>query len=244
MKYIAALLTLFLILPVIAQPPVSPYCGTQMLYFQHQESPDLPGYEELVNAPSGNAEIDENITIKSTDGPVLIDSYILPSGSLSQATYLLKGLRTFTTYHYVDTASGTTRINFTAFQRFQNGTEIIFYSQLSDDIDALTVSPYTTYRVSQQDLKLSPTDRLGIKVYGETTHAANVKLHFVYQGAVHTSHFMSGSFYCEETKINAQVGPGSMAATPLSPYTPIVALIIIAIAFYIRSKGFNIRGRR
>lgn len=195
MKLLVSLLvsTIFVIGIVGAQGPV---CGGQTLYFQHQNSPDIPGYEELINYPSGNAQEDENITIKNTDGPVLIDAYIMPAGSLSQATLLLKGLRVFTTYHYVDGASGTTQINFTAFQRFENGTEVVFYSQLTDDINSLTATDYTTYRVSQQDLILNPTDRLGIKVYGQTTHSAPVKLHFVYQGTTNTSHFESGFFEC------------------------------------------------
>lgn len=178
-----------------------PVCGQQTLYFQHQNTTDIPGYEELINFPSGNAEVDENISIKNTDGPVLIDTYIMPVGSVSKATLLLKGLREFTTYHYVDGASGTTRINFTAFQRFQNGTEVVFYSQLTDDINSLIPDVYTTYRVSQQDLVLNPTDRLGIKIYGQTTHSAPVKLHFVYQGTSNTSHFESGYFDCPEESL-------------------------------------------
>lgn len=196
MKWLFAISVLIMLaIPVLAQGPV---CGSQMLYFQHNESTSPPGYEELINYPSGNAQVDENITIKNTDGPVLIDAYIMPEGSLHDATMLLRGLRTFTTYHYVDSASGTTQINFTAFQRFSNGTEIVFYSQLTDDINSLTPTDYVTYRVSQQDLKLSPSDRLGIKVYGQTTHSAPVKLYFVYQGTTNTSHFMSGFFECPD----------------------------------------------
>lgn len=196
---------LLVVAPAIAQGPV---CGSQTLYFQHQASPDIPGYEELMNYPSGNAQVDENITIKNTDGPVLIDAYIMPAGSLADATMLLKGLRVFTTFHYVDGASGTTQINFTAFQRFSNGTEVVFYSQLTDDIDSLTATAYTTYRVSQQDLVLTPTDRLGIKVYGQTTHSAPVKLHFIYQGTTNTSHFQSGVFECPNTQIGSALGQG------------------------------------
>lgn len=205
MKYLVCLVILVLLTaPVVAQGPV---CGSQTLYFQHQNAPDIPGYEELINYPSGNAQEDENVTIKNTDGPVLIDAYIMPAGSLSQATMLLKGLRVFTTYHYVDGASGTTQINFTAFQRFQNGTEVVFYSQLSDDINSLVPTDYTTYRVSQQDLKLNPTDRLGIKVYGQTTHSAPITLHFIYQGTTNTSHFESGFFECPETVGQPDEGP-------------------------------------
>jgi hypothetical protein len=211
----------------------SPVCGSQTLYFQHQNSPDIPGYEELMNYPSGNAQVDETITIKNTDGPVLIDSYIMPAGSLASATVLTKGLRTFTTFHYVDGASGTTQINFTAFQRFQNGTEIVFYSQLTEDIDSLTPIAYTTYRVSQQDLQLAPTDRLGIKVYGQTTHSAPVILHFVYQGTTNTSHFQSGFFECPGITTKS-VTVYSMNRVPLPISLPIFAILSCIAIFAMR----------
>lgn len=195
-KTIFVLLCFFIIELAGAQNPI---CGQQDLYFQHQNSPDIINYEELINYPSGEAQIDENITIKNTDGPILIDSYIMPPGSLESTTMLLRGLRVFTTFHYVDTSVGTTRINFTAFQRFKNGTEVVFYSQLSDDINSLISSDYTTYRISQQNLTISPTDRLGIKIYGQTTHSSPVTLHFVYQGTTNASHFKSGFFECPET---------------------------------------------
>lgn len=202
MRKIAAIVSLLLLVCVAsAQTPV---CGTNVLYFQHNLSTSPAGYEELINYPSGNTEQDENITIKNTDGPVLIDAYIMPEGSLASATELLRGLREFDTYHYVDTASGVTRINYTAFRRFPNGTEHVFYSQTTEDINALTTTAYTTYRVSQDDLKLSHTDRLGIKIYGQTTHAANVKLHFVYQGMGNASHFHSGFFECPTPPVNDQ----------------------------------------
>ena len=211
MRFPIALLisTIFIVCVVSAQTSV---CGQQTLYFQHQNTPDIPGYEELMNFPSGNAQVDENITIKNTDGPVLIDAYIMPAGSVADSTILMKGLRTFRTFHYVDGASGTTQINFTAFQRFSNGTEVVFYSQLTDDINALTATDYTTYRVSQQDLVLHPTDRLGIKIYGQTTHSSYVKLHFIYQGTTNTSHFESGFFECPTTTIPSPDSSGSGGA--------------------------------
>lgn len=210
MKGYISILVIFVIFSSLASAQITPVCGQQTLYFQHQNTSDIPGYEELMNFPSGNPQVDENITIKNTDGPVLIDAYIMPTGSISKATILTKGLRTFTTFHYVDLASGTTQINFTAFQRFQNGTEVVFYSQLTDDINSLTATDYTTYRVSQQDVLLNPTDRLGIKVYGQTTHSSPVKLHFLYQGTTNTSHFVSGYFECPEHEEQNSLVPAGL----------------------------------
>lgn len=197
MRIEAALFLLVLIICIIPASAQIQVCGQETLYFEHNKTPDITNYEGLLNYPSGESQVEENITIKDTDGPVLIDTYIMPAGSLNEAHTLLKGLRVFNTVHYVDSAVGVTRINFTAFQRFSNGTEVVFYSQLSDDINSLSPDWYTTYRISQQDLPLNPTDRLGIKIYGQTTHSSPIKLYFIYQGSTNTSHFESGYFDCE-----------------------------------------------
>jgi hypothetical protein len=231
------ILVLALILTASAQMD---YCGVQTLYFQHQSVPDIPGYETLVNFPSGNAEVDESITIKNTDGPVLIDTYILPAGTMEHVTMLLRGLRVFTTFHYVNTATGTTVVNFTAFQRFSNGTEVNFYSQLSDDINSLVPSDYTTYRVSTQNLTITPSDRLGIKIYGQTTHSSPVVLHFVYQGQSNTSHFDSGFFVCKEPATVEDIDKAvnsSGGSEPVAIIFGIIGGLIGGILIYYRNKG-------
>lgn len=195
--------------PVLAQQS---WCGQQMLYFQQANVADpVSGYEELINFPSGNPTEDDNVTITSASGPVLIDAYIMPQGALQNVIQLNAGLRTFTTYHYVSTAVGTTRINFTAFQRFLNGTEVVFYSQLTEDINALTPQMYITNRVSPTNLKVNPTDQLGIKVYAQTDHPSPVTVHFLYQGTENVSHFMSGFFDCAGMTGQPDNGPAIMA---------------------------------
>lgn len=169
-----------------------------MLYFQQNSSVDPGGYEELQNYPSGLNQEDDNVTITSAMGPVLVDTYITPIGAMAEVTTLRKGLRIFNSYDYVSSASGITQINFTAFQRFSNGTEKVFYSQLSEDINALVPTVYVTNRVSQTDLQVNPTDRLGIKVYAQTTHPSPITVHFLYMGQTNVSHFMSGYFDCTQ----------------------------------------------
>jgi hypothetical protein len=226
-KLLLGFAILLCIIPIVsAQNSV---CGSNVLWFQHQNSPDIPDYEELLPYPSGEDQVDESVTIKNTDGPVLIDTYIMEAGSITDATILSKGLRTFLTYHYVDGASGITQINFTAFQRFQNGTEVVFYSQLTEDIDSLTPIAYTTYRVSPNDLILNPTDRLGIKVYGQTTHSSPITVHFLYQGVTNTSHFQTGYFECPYVSTRSgSVIP--MNRVPTSPLLPILG-ICLCLAF-------------
>lgn len=196
MKPYLVILALLLLItsPVIAQE--QSWCGVLPLYFQHNASTSPAGYEELINYPSGNTEVDENVTVINTGGIVLIDNYIMPENSLKDTTALLSGLRRYRIYAYVNTSPGVTQLNFTAFRRFANGTEQNFYTALSGDINDLTVTEYTFNYVSQVTLALDPTDRLGIRVSANTTHSSNVQVHWVYQGTTHTSHFESGYFVC------------------------------------------------
>lgn len=191
------ILFLALVCIVVSVPAQQTWCGVQTLYFQHNASTSPAGYEELINYPSGNPEVDESVTVINTGGPVLIDNYIIPEGSLKGTSALLEGLRRYRFYSYVSGASGVTQLNFTAFRRFANGTEQNFYTSMSGDIDALTVTEYDVNYVSQANLVLNPTDRLGIRVTANTSHSAPITIHWVYQGTAHASHFESGYFVCE-----------------------------------------------
>jgi hypothetical protein len=190
-------------MPVVAQQ--QSWCGIQTLYFQHNESTSPPGYEELIDYPSGNPEVDESVTVVNTGGLALIDNYIMPEGSMKSTEALLPGLRRYRFYSYVSGASGVTTLNFTAFRRFDNGTEQNFYSARSDDIDALAVTEYDLNYVSQSTLQINPTDRLGIRVYASTTHSAPITVHWVYQGTAHASHFESGYFVCPPQNVPVYV---------------------------------------
>lgn len=221
--YLAVLL-ICLFQPVAAQG--QSWCGIQTLYFQHNESTSPAGYEELINYPSGNSEVDESVSVINTGGPILIDNYIMPDGALLETTGLLEGLRRYTIYSYVSSNVGTTQLNFTAFRRFSNGTEQNFYTAMSGDIDALSVTEYTVNYVSQVPLALNPTDRLGIRVSANTSHSSPIIVHWVYQGTSHASNFMSGYFVCEEpTAIqNITYTQSENNATPLN-----VALLVAII---------------
>ena len=232
-------LTLTWIYTQTPSSPLSPsdaqtWCGIQTLYFQHNLSTSPPGYEELINYPSGNTEVDESITINSAMGPVLLDSYITPEGAFQDTSELLKGLRRYRMFHYVSSASGTTVANYSVYIRDQTGKETFVYSALSDDINDLVVNEYLTSYVKQEDSFLSPTDRIVIKIYGQTTHPSNIVFHFVYQGSTHTSHVESGYFVCEGTV------PESVSVYRPSVFAPVgngVAILAVAAMAIIAAIG-------
>ena len=232
MKRLLLLVAILLIVsPSVAQQS---WCGIQTLYFQHNATTTPAGYEELINYPSGNAEVIENVTVINTGGPVLIDNYIIPVGSLTNTYELLQGLRRYRFYAYVSSAVGVTRFNFTAFRRFANGTEQNFYTGLSEDIDALSVTEYDFNYVSQANLALNPTDRLGIRVSANTSHSSNIQAYWVYQGTAHASHFESGYFVCEPSAtvpVYAQ-----QVQTPLEIWLLPIALLC-ATVILIRRKN-------
>lgn len=190
-----ALFILVLIFTIIPASAQLPWCEIQSIYFQHNETPDITGYETWINYPSGGTEIDENVSVKNTDGLKKIDTYISPPNE-PRAYSILKGLRTYHTYHYVSTAVGNTKIRFQPFLRKANGTEVVLYNLDTADIDDLTTTEVITNYASTTDLKMEVTDRLGVNVYAFTDHSSPVVVHFVYQGYNHTSHVDSGYFDC------------------------------------------------
>lgn len=211
-----------LVTPCLAQ---GQWCGIQTLFFQHANSPDIPGYEQLINYPSGANETDETVVVQLSSGTVLIDTYISPQGS-PDVDYLLKGLRRYRTFSYVDGASGVTRLNFTPFVRYANGTERNLYTVMSDDIDALTVTEYLTSYVSPIDLDLSPqSTRLGIRVSANTTHPSPITLHWVYEGTYHYSSVESGYFECD----TGATTPMSYYVPKQSPVNPLISIGVIGL---------------
>lgn len=219
-------LLIFIVFIVGVSSAQSGYCGLVDLSFQHNATTTPVGYEELINYPSGNPEVDENVSIKNTDGPVLIDSYITPEGALYETTDLLKGLRSYRMYHWVDSNPGTTQGNYSVYLRKANGTEIYVYSALSADVNSLTPLLYETNYVKQSDSKIEPTDRIVIKVYGQTTHSSPVVFHFVYQGDVRASFVSSGYFVCKEsTNDQSSYAPSAIMFSLIGGF--IGALIII-----------------
>ena len=218
MRYAVIILLLVLLLfsPVTAQVNWCDQVNT--LYFQHSTSTDIPGYEELRNYPSGAIESDENVTVTAASGLVLIDKYITPLGEPG-ITAFEPGLRRYRTYHYVDKTIGTTRFLYSPFLRHADGTETVLYNVLTEDVNAVNPTEYLTSYVIANKTEVLPTDRIGISVYVNTTSAAEVYAHFIYEGALHHSHIEAGYYSCE-TPTPAPTIPNLPAAPITEPDFP------------------------
>lgn len=207
------------------------WCGIQQLYFQHNATTTPIGYEELINHPSGNAEVIENVSVINTGGPVLIDNYISPVGSFSGTNKLDAGLRRYRVYAYVSSNVGTTQLNFTKFVRHADGSETNIYTALSGDINDLTVTEHDFNHVMTADLPLNSTDRLGIRVSANTTHSSTITVSWVYQGETHTSMLDSGYFECSANPFASTAGGSNLVPNEL-PLTDGIAVVgcFIAVA--------------
>jgi hypothetical protein len=207
----AALFLLVLIICIIPVTAQQPWCEINRIWFQHNESPDITGYETWINYPSGGPEIIENVSIRNIDGYKKIDTYISPPGEPA-AYSILKGLRTYRGFFYVSTSVGITKVRYEPFVKKANGTEVILYQLDTADIDNLEVTEVITNYASTVDLGIDPTDRLGVNVYAVTDHSSNVVVNFVYQGIDHASYVDSGYFDC--TAPITPTIPNLPAATP------------------------------
>jgi len=164
--------------------------GGQLLYFDHLASPDIPKHEILNLIPAGNPEADETVTVKTGLGQVLIDNYTTNIG-YPALTEIPAGLWRFRSFHYVSGASGITNVVFKVYNRTATGTETLLFTVTSDDINTLTVDEYLTSYVTTTAYKVSSTDRIVCKIYGQSDHSSNIIFHFVYDGSIHTSHIQS-----------------------------------------------------
>ena len=216
----AALFILVLIICIIPVTAQQPWCEINRIWFQHNESPDITGYETWINYPSGGPEIIENVSIRNIDGYTKIDTYISPPGAPA-AYAILKGLRTYHGFFYVSVNVGTTKIRYEPFVKKANGTEVILYQLDTADIDSLEVTEVVTNYASTVDLDMDPTDRLGVNVYAVTDHSSNVVVNFVYQGIDHASYVDSGYFDC------------TPPVTPTIPNLPATSKSIVDLPWYL-----------
>jgi hypothetical protein len=181
--------------------------GGLVLFFSHSAIPDIAGYESLGETPAGNAQADESVTVKDTLGQVLVDPYVTYVGTPGLAI-LPAGLWRFRTFHYVNDGAGVTTAVFKVYNRTAGGTETLLFTVTSDEINAGTSTEYLTNYAQVLNYPVSITDRLVIKVYGQTTGASNKIFHFVYDGTTDTSHVQTPLLLAEPTVLTFAVRAG------------------------------------
>jgi len=207
--------------PTPTTPPTysSMWCGVQDLYFQDIPS-GIDGFRDLHNYASGNALVDENVTITNTDGVVFIDSYISPPGALTNVK-LLEGLRNYNIYGYVSSVAQPSYFTFNV-SRYDTSTntEVFFYNISSVAISSVTPTLDKTYYTSQKNVSFTSTERILIRIGAYTTRNTATTIHFLNQGTTPT-YVQSGYFKCPVVS-----GGGGGNINPAGNY---MALTFIAI---------------
>jgi hypothetical protein len=231
-------IVILVLICLIGSVSADQWCGVNILYFQHQNSPDVTGYEQLINYPSGANEVIESVVVQSTTGTKLIDAYISPAGS-PNVTEIYKGLRRYRTFMYVDSATGITRLNFTPFIRYDNGTEKNIYTVMSDDINDLAVNEYLTSYTNQDNITFPTSARFGIRVSANTTHSSPIRVYWVYEGALHHSSVDSGFFVCDEKLDVNDVIPPSGSDKAIGILFGLIGGIIGSLILIKKHGGFT-----
>jgi len=164
--------------------------GGQVLYFRHAASTDPVSYEGLVPVPAGGTESGESVAVRNTFGQVLVDSYITDVG-YPALTEIPPGLWRFRTFHNVSSNTGVTTAVIKVYNRTASGTETLLFTTTSGEITGTTTTEYLTSYVQATPYPVSLTDRLVVKVYGQTTSSSSLDFRFVYDGTTHTSHIQT-----------------------------------------------------
>ena len=177
------------------------------LYYFHNDSSDIGGYESLRRIPAGGAEDDETVLVNSGSGEVLIDSYATELGDPG-IEKIPAGIWSFHMYHYVDSSVGVTTFVYKVYKRDSGGTETLLFTVTSDEVNDTSVTEYDKSYTIGADILLDLTDRIIVKIYAQSTSVVNRTAHFVYEGTSHASHI--------ETTVNIMgvIGPaGPVGAT-------------------------------
>jgi hypothetical protein len=190
------------------------WCGSPLLYFQHESVPAPAGFEGLDIYPASSPEDDENVTVKDSTGEKLIDSYISLT-DFPNIVLIRAGLWRFRMFHYVSTASGDTIFNYSVSIWNTTGWRYLFHVN-TDPVNSLfPVEVLTSYALTINTTILE-SDRIVVNVSADTDHSANVIAHFVYEGNTNTSHVQVSYLDCPERCPYACFP--TTAATPWLPY--------------------------
>jgi hypothetical protein len=220
-----------------AQPP---WCGISNLFFTDVKS-DTDNFRQLNNYATGMAETDENVTISSTSGIVLIDSYYSQQG-FPGSQGLLSGLRYYNLWGWVSNTGGESYFIVNVTIRHADGTSTYDYGVRTNSIEYTTPALVLTPYVNPNSFTFLPTDRLLINISAYTTSVSPKTIHFLSEGSTHYSWVQSGLFVCQNptnpTNGNESYVYSPTNATPLGEW---IVIIIAAFSLLICSFYFKLR---
>jgi hypothetical protein len=215
-----------------AQPP---WCGINNLFFTDVKSDKVP-FHQLNGYSTGLPETDESVTISSTSGIVLIDSYYSQPG-FPGSQGLLSGLRYYNLWGWVSNTGGESSFIVNVSIRHADGTSTYDYGVRTNSIEYTTPTLVSTPYVNPNSFTFLPTDRLLINISAYTTSVSPKTIHFLSEGSTHYSWVQSGLFVCGNSQESYAYSPSG--ATPLSEWVVValIAIVLFMLAFYFKLRN-------
>lgn len=153
------------------EPPAGGYSNN--LYFGTIAS-DVLTYKVLSYTPDVAETILEP-EVTSSEGVKLVQNYLYPMEV--ESDLFPAGLWSFSFYGKVSSASGVTQLGVTYFRRSTLGVETDLFTAWSNEIDN-TAYGYIQFQLTNPSFTISPTDRMGARIYVKTTRTSNVIISF------------------------------------------------------------------
>lgn len=158
--------------------------GAGIDYFYDDTLSDISPYSILNKVPSLNTEIVQSVT--ANNNRIFFTGYLSPSSGIG-GTQIDSGVWTFDIWGYNDVPNNDTQLIFDLYTRDLTGGESFLFEVSSGLLnDTLDLFSITTI---QPSFPIISTDRLLVKIYGDTTAVTDRVIRFVHGGNTHYSHF-------------------------------------------------------
>lgn len=144
------------------------------LYFDETAS-DVVGYETLSYTPPA-LETTEVWTVNDSEGVKIFQSYLYPSAV--SVGLIPAGQWSFQFWGNVSNAAGITKLGATYFKRSALGVETDLLTIWSSEIDN-TTPDWIKFSLTFPNFTVEPTDRMGCRVIGQTTHNSDITITYV-----------------------------------------------------------------
>jgi hypothetical protein len=157
-----------------------------VLYLNETASADIGGYELLSTDPINAGESEEFVDTTLAESPKIFESYATMAG-YPAATLIPAGVWTFNTWAKVDSIAGTVAtLQFLVYSRNLAGTETLLFSATTPAL----ATGYVEYSLDevQPAFAILSTDRVVIKVAGNTSTGATRRVTFTHNGTSRYTH--------------------------------------------------------
>lgn len=144
------------------------------LYFDETAS-DVVGYETLSYTPAA-LEATEVWTVNDSEGVKIFQNYLYPSAV--SVSLIPAGQWSFQFWGNVSSGAGITKLGATYFKRSALGVETDLLTIWSSEIDN-TTPDWIKFSLTFPNFTVEPTDRMGCRVIGQTTHNSDITITYV-----------------------------------------------------------------